>query len=144
MFKVDLVSIDYGGTSIGNDLVFESTIDRHTKTFRADLRPGHTFSPPAGIGELYPSSAIPARVGTTVDLSFRVTEKDAFRDDKGSATCTFTIPQVQRKGPDRQLHGFRERIFEYGELQVHVQSDMHSSTIMAEGMYSGPKNWPLG
>jgi len=52
-FKVDLVSVNYGGIDIGNNLVFESTINHHTKTLRADLQPGRTFNPPAGIGELY-------------------------------------------------------------------------------------------
>lgn len=93
MFKVDLMSVHYDGADIGNDLVFESTIDHHTKTLRADLRPGRTFNPPAGTGKLYSSSAIPAPAGTTVDLLFRVKEKDVLRDDKGSAKCTFTIPK---------------------------------------------------
>jgi len=61
------------------------------------LRPGRTFSPPAGTGELYSSSAIPARVGATVDLLFRAREKDVLRDDKGSTTCTFTTPKYSVK-----------------------------------------------
>lgn len=97
MFKVDLVSVNYDGADIGNELIFESTINQHTKTFRANLRPGHTFSPPAGTGELYSSSTIPAPAGATVDLLFRVTEKDILRDDKGSTTCTFTIPKYSVK-----------------------------------------------
>jgi|GEM_PF-4097927 len=64
MFKVDLVPVNYGGMDIGNELIFESTINHHTKSFRADLRLGHTFSPPAGSGELYSGSFPRSSVGT--------------------------------------------------------------------------------
>lgn len=90
--RIEVVSISYAGGDLGNDIraAFKVNGSPSQKTF--SLSPGGTWTPPTR-WVLLNNSRAPAAAGSRQAVEVAITERDAFMNDTGSKTFTFTAPR---------------------------------------------------
>lgn len=89
---IEVASIAYAGGDIGNDIRASFTVNGAVSQQNLTLSPGGTWRP-VSPWEILNTTAAPAAVGSTQDVDITITELDAFSNDVGRGTFTFTAPQ---------------------------------------------------
>jgi hypothetical protein len=90
--RIEVESISYAGGDLGDDIraTFKVNGSPTQKTFT--LSPGGTWRPSMR-WVLMNDSRAPAAAGTRQSVEVTITERDAFMNDTGSSTFTFTAPR---------------------------------------------------
>ncbi|MCK7614837.1 type VI secretion system amidase effector protein Tae4 [Roseibium sediminicola] len=113
--RIEVVSIAYTGGDIGDDIRASFKVNGSVAQKDFKLAKGKTWTPPIR-WILLNDTKSPTAAGATQNVLITITERDAFINDVGSSTFTFTVPK----------HSFREKTFTH---TVTVTEDSTTATF---------------